>query len=60
MFLELPVYINDVNLSHKNLNTENKRTALLDASMEDGLEPNSEQIKYTVIPYSWSAVYNIL
>jgi hypothetical protein len=50
MLLDLPVYTNDINLLQRNLDTENKSTALLDASTEDGLQPHLERTKYTLTP----------
>jgi hypothetical protein len=50
MFLDLLVYTKDIDLLHKNLNTENKSTTSLDTSKEDGSRPNSEQTKYTMTP----------
>jgi hypothetical protein len=50
-FLDLPDYTNDINLLEKNLNTTNKITALPDASMEDGLELNTEQNKCMLTPH---------
>jgi len=49
-FLDSPVYSKDIKLPHKNINTENRSTALLDTSKEDGLELKSEQTKYTRTP----------
>jgi hypothetical protein len=47
---QLQVYADDDNIPHKNLNVIKKNTeALLGASMDGGLEVNSDKTTYVVI-----------
>jgi hypothetical protein len=45
----LLAYVDDVNLLGDNIDAINKKEALIDASMEVGLEVNIEKIKYMLM-----------
>jgi hypothetical protein len=56
---QLLTYTDDVNLQGDNIHTKKKNTeTLIDASKENGLETNKEEIKYMLLSYHQNASQN--